>query len=196
MAAGQHLRNSATGEQIVFRRRAADTAGKLVEFDWCFPRGGSVPPHVHRYQEEAFEILSGRAWFRVSGRRSEVGEGEGLAVPPGAVHRWGNAGDSELWARIRFHPALRTEGIFDAMFALARDGRLDRRGRPSPLQMAALLHEFRHELQMPWLPGPLQQALLGALAAIAARRGYRGAYGSQVADPRARGPRGSNHLRS
>ena len=64
------------------------------------------------------------------------------------------------------------------MFALARDGRLDRRGRPTPLQMAALLQEFRHELQMPWLADPLQRALLGALAAIAVRRGYRGAYGS------------------
>ena len=62
--------------------------------------------------------------------------------------------------------------------ALARDGRLDRRGRPTPLQMAALLQEFRHELQMPWLADPLQRALLGALAAIAVRRGYRGAYGS------------------
>jgi quercetin dioxygenase-like cupin family protein len=77
----QHLRNSATGEQIVFRQRAADTAGELLEVDWCFPRGGSVPPHVHRYQEEAFEILSGRAWFRVSGRRSEASQGEGLTVP-------------------------------------------------------------------------------------------------------------------
>jgi quercetin dioxygenase-like cupin family protein len=178
MAARQHLRNSATGEQIIFRKRAADTAGELLEFDWCFPRGGSVLPHVHRYQEEAFEILSGRAWFRVRGRRSEAGEGERLAGPPGSVHRWGNAGDAELWARIRFRPALRAGGIFDALFALARDGNLDRRGRPSPLQMAALLHEFHHELQMPWLPGPLQRALLGTLAAIAGRRGYRGAYGS------------------
>lgn len=176
--AGQHLRNSATGEQIVFRKRSADTAGELLEFDWCFPPGGSVLSHVHRYQEEAFEILSGRAWFRVSGRRSEASKGEGLAVPPGTAHRWGNAGDAELWARIRFRPALRTEGVFDAMFALARDGRLDRRGRPSPLQMAALLYEFRRELQLPWLPDPTQRALLGVLAAIAARRGYRGAYGS------------------
>ena len=84
---GQHLRNSTTGEQIVFRQRAADTAGALLEVDWCFPRGGSVSPHVHRYQEEAFEILSGRAWFRVSGRRSEASQGEGLTVPPGAVGR-------------------------------------------------------------------------------------------------------------
>lgn len=178
MAAGQHLRNSVTGEQIVFRKRAADTAGELLEFDWCFPPGGSVLPHVHRYQEEAFEILRGRAWFRVDGQRNEAREGEGLAVPPGTVHRWGNAGEAEVWARIRFRPALRTEGIFDAMFALARDGRIDRKGRPSPLQMAALLHEFHDELHLPWLPAPLQRALLRALAAIAARRGYRGAYAS------------------
>jgi quercetin dioxygenase-like cupin family protein len=169
----RHLRNPAAGEQIVFRKRAGETAGELLEFDWCFSPGGSVASHVHPSQEEAFEILSGRARFRVGGRRSEAGAGERLAVAPGTVHSWGNGGREDLWARIRIRPALRTEGIFDAMFALARDGRVGRSGRPSPLQLALLLDEFRDELQMPWLPGPAQRALIAPLAAIARRRGHR-----------------------
>ena len=75
------------GSRLSSASAPPDTAGALFEVDWCFPRGGSVPPHVHRYQEEAFEILSGRAWFRVSGRRSEASQGQGLTVPPGAVGR-------------------------------------------------------------------------------------------------------------
>jgi quercetin dioxygenase-like cupin family protein len=165
----EHLRNEVTGEEIVFRKRAAETAGDLFEFDWCFPPGGSVPPHVHRRQEEAFEILSGRAWFRIGRHRSEAGAGERLAVAPGTVHAWGNRGAEEVWARIRISPALRTEGIFDALFALARDGRVDSRGRPSPLQMAAVLDEFREELQLPWLPVLVQRAFVAPLAAIARR---------------------------
>jgi quercetin dioxygenase-like cupin family protein len=176
--APQHLHNLVTGEEIIFRKRGADTAGELLEFDWYFPPGGSVPLHVHRRQEEAFEILTGRAWFRVGRRRSSASEGERLMVPPGTAHCWGNACDADLWARIRIRPAFRTEGIFDAMFALARDGRFDRRGRPSPLQMAALLREFRVELQLPWLAAPAQWLLLAPLAAIARQRCYRGAYGS------------------
>jgi quercetin dioxygenase-like cupin family protein len=168
----QHLRNPPAGEQIVFRRRADETAGELLEFDWCFSPGGSVAPHVHPCQEEAFEILSGRAWFRVGRRRREAGPGERLAVAPGTVHSWGSAGEGDLWARIRIRPALRTEGIFDAMFGFAREGRVDRRGRPSPLQLALLLDEFRDELRMPWLPWPAQRALIAPLAAIARRRGH------------------------
>jgi quercetin dioxygenase-like cupin family protein len=169
----EHLRNPAAGEQIVFRRRAGDTAGELLEFDWCFSPGGSVAPHVHPYQEEAFEILSGRARFRVGRRRREAGAGERLTVAPGTVHGWGNAGAGDLWARIRIRPALDTEGIFDAMFAFAREGRVGRSGRPSPLQLALVLDEFRDELQMPWLPGPAQRALIAPLAAVARRRGHR-----------------------
>jgi quercetin dioxygenase-like cupin family protein len=169
--AGEHLRNPGTGEQLVFRRVAADTGGELLEFDWCFPPRGSVPPHVHRCQEEHFEILSGRAWFRVAGRRLRAGVGERVAVPPRAVHRWGNDGEDQLWARIQFRPALRTEQLFDALFALAREGRVDRRGRPRALQIAMLLHEFPDEMQMPWMPARAQRRLVELLAAFGRRRG-------------------------
>ena len=163
--AGEHLRNAVTGEELVFRRTGADTDGELLEFDWRFPAGGSVPLHVHRLQEERFQILSGRARFRVAGRRLRADAGEEVAVPPGTVHGWGNAGEDELWARIQFRPALRTEQLFDALFALVRDGGVDRKGRPRPLRLAKLLHEFREEMQVPWVPAPVQSGLLKLLAA-------------------------------
>jgi quercetin dioxygenase-like cupin family protein len=168
--AGEHLRNSRTGEQLVFSRVAADTSGELLEFDWCFPPRGSVPAHVHRFQEERFEILSGCAWFRVAGRRRQAGGGEQVAVPPRTVHRWGNAGEDDLWARIQFRPALRTEQLFEALFALARDGRVDRKGRPQAPQLAMLLLEFGHELQVPWVPAPVQMRLLKLVAAFGRQR--------------------------
>jgi quercetin dioxygenase-like cupin family protein len=168
--AGEHLHNPGTGEQLIFRRIAADTGGELLEFDWCFPSGGSVPVHVHRCQEERFEILSGRAWFRVARRRLRAAAGEQVSVPPGTVHGWGNAGEDELWARIQFRPALRTEQLFDALFTLAHVGLVDRMGRPRPLQLAVVLHEFREEMQMPWVPAPVQRGLLRPLAALGRRR--------------------------
>lgn len=167
--AGEHLLNPMTGEQLVFRRVAADTGGELLEFDWCFPPRGSVPAHVHRWQEERFEILSGRAWFRVAGRRLWTATGEQVAVPPRTVHRWGNAGADELWARIQFRPALRTEQLFQALFAPAHDGRVDRKGRPRALRIAMLLDEFHDELQMPWVPPLLQRRLLKLLTAFGRR---------------------------
>ena len=167
----EHLQNTVTGEQLVFRRIAADTQGELLEFDWCFPAGGSVGLHVHGRQEERFEVLSGSARFRVGRRRLTAGAGEHVAVPPGTVHGWGNAGEDELWARVQFRPALRTEQLFHALFALEREGRVDRKGRPRPLPLATLLHEFRDEIQIPWLPAPVQGSLLALLAALGRGRG-------------------------
>ena len=161
---GEQLHNPVTGEQLVFRRTAADTNGELLEFDWCFPAGGSVPAHVHRGQEERFEVLSGHAWFRVAGRRLAADAGGEVAVPPGKVHRWGNAGADELWARIQFRPALRTEQLFETLFAFADSNR-----RPNPLQLALLLDEFRDEMQLPWMPARMQRALVAPLAALGRR---------------------------
>ena len=169
--AGEHLRNTVSGEQLVFRRTAADTDGELLEFDWCFAPGGSVGLHVHGSQEESFEILSGSARFRVGRRRLTAGPGEQLAVPPGAVHGWGNAGEGELWARVQLRPALRTEQLFEDLFALEHEGGIDRKGRPKLLPLAMLLDQFREEIQVPWLPAPVQGRLLALLAALGRRRG-------------------------
>ena len=168
---GEHLRNTLTGEQLVFRQVAVDTGGELLEFDWCFPPGGSVPLHVHRRQEERFEILSGSARFRAGRRRLTAGAGEHLAVPPDTVHGWGNPGEDELWARVQFRPALRTEQLFEDLFAFPQEGHVDRKGRPRPLPLATLLHDFRDEIQVPFLPAPVQRRLLALLAALGRRRG-------------------------
>ena len=166
---GEQLHNPVTGEQLVFRRTAADTNGELLEFDWCFPAGGAVPAHVHRGQEERFEVLSGHAWFRVAGRRLATDAGGEVAVPPGTVHRWGNAGADEVWARIQFRPALRTEQLFETLFGFAANGPVDRIRRPNLLQLALLLDEFRDEMQMPWMPAPMQRPLIAPLAALGRR---------------------------
>ena len=166
---GERLHNPVTGEQLVFRRTAADTSGELLEFDWCFPAGGSVPPHVHPFQEERFEVLSGRAWFRIAGRRLAADAGGEIAVPRATVHRWGNAATNELWARIQFRPALRTEQLFEALFGFVANEPIGRRRSPNPLQLALLLDEFRDEMRMPWIPAPMQRALIAPLAALGRR---------------------------
>jgi mannose-6-phosphate isomerase-like protein (cupin superfamily) len=45
--------------------------------------------HVHPYQEEHFEVLSGTACFRMRGQERDVGAGETIVVPAGTPHiRW------------------------------------------------------------------------------------------------------------
>src|SRR4051794_41955288 len=55
------------------------------------------------------------------------------------------------------------------MFALARDGKTDRRGVPRPLRLAAIADHHRRDIQLPIVPATVQRlaARLGATAAWA-----------------------------
>lgn len=55
-----------TGERIVFRRRARDTAGELLEVTLYSAPIGFVPsPHLHPSQEERLEISAAPMWVRL-----------------------------------------------------------------------------------------------------------------------------------
>ena len=59
--AGQVLKNPISGERIVFRKTAADTAGELLAFELFLSPDGHVPgAHVHLEQEERFEVFPRR----------------------------------------------------------------------------------------------------------------------------------------
>ncbi len=75
--AGRVLVNPISGERFTFLKTAADTDGKLLQFDVELSAGGSVPgAHLHPVQEERFEVLEG--WMA---RR------RGLGVRYGAARR-------------------------------------------------------------------------------------------------------------
>jgi hypothetical protein len=75
--AGDELINPVTGLRTIFRQTARDTGGELLQVDWIGGPGWEAgPDHVHRRQEERFEILSGRLGSRVAGieRLHEAGD--------------------------------------------------------------------------------------------------------------------------
>ena len=181
------IENPVTGERIVFRRTAAESAGEAVSFDYFLRSGGSVPlAHVHPRQQEELSIVSGRARVRVGRHIWRVTAGETVVVPQGAVHRLWNDGEDELHAIVDFRPALRTEEGFEQLFGLARDGKLNKRGLPHPLQIAVMAGEYRDELLFPIVPRFVQSALFAVLGPIGKRRGYRAfdpSYGSRIDGP-------------
>jgi len=170
---GERIENPVTGEQVVFRATTADTAGALLSFEYVVPAGYVIaPPHVHRAQEERTEVLAGRLSGRVAWRRRTAVPGEAVAVPPGVVHAWRNASDEPLRAIVEFRPALRTEAMLEALFALARAGRTNARGLPPPLHLALLAHDYCDEAALPLVPRAVQRAILAGPAAVGRRRGY------------------------
>jgi mannose-6-phosphate isomerase-like protein (cupin superfamily) len=136
--AGQTVENPATGERITFVRTAADTGGELLVMDdvWTRP-GHRTPPHVHPEMEERWEVVSGRAAFRVGDEEVEAGPGETVVAPPGTPHVAWNPTADEVRLRIEMRPALRWEDFVVELFAGGDDAE----------RLAGLLREFSREIR-------------------------------------------------
>jgi quercetin dioxygenase-like cupin family protein len=170
--AGQILENPLSGERFVFRKTAADTNGELLEFDLHLAPAGQVPgKHVHRYQDEHFEVLSGSMRFKQGRKTIVVHAGESLLIPAGASHKFENGGDEEAVVRVQVRPAMKMEELFETVTDLAQDGRVTKKGMPKPLDLALFVREYKDEVQAPFPPRFMQQAAMIPLAFIARRRG-------------------------
>ena len=66
-------------------------------FMWCVSSLAGRMIGLHRHDaEEIFRILSGRIRWQVDGETRDVGPGEVVVVPPGAIHAYRTLEDAEL----------------------------------------------------------------------------------------------------
>jgi quercetin dioxygenase-like cupin family protein len=178
---GQTLENPVTGERFTFTDTAATTGGELLAFDFALRPGGAVPvPHVHPIQTERFEVVAGRMRFRIGLRTRLAGPGDVIEVAPGVVHSFANAGDDEARLRVEVRPALAMEDMFAEVVAMARAGRMTRRGLPrNPLDLAVLARRYDQEAHAPLLSVGAQRLLLAPLV-FSARHPRAGAAAALV----------------
>jgi quercetin dioxygenase-like cupin family protein len=157
--------NPISGERIVIRTSAADTAGRLLCFDVFLPPGGHVPArHVHPHQVERFTVLAGQLRFRIGRRTVLAGPGDTITVPAGTAHWFGNSSTHVAQARVEVEPALRMEELLEASGAMAQDGHVH------VTRLARVLLEFQRELAVPDIPAILVRAVLTPLAWVERRR--------------------------
>ena len=176
--AGDELVNPVTGLRTVFRKTAQETSGELLQVDWIGePDWTTGPDHVHPYQDERFEVLSGKLGLRVGGVERVHSAGDVIVAPAGTTHAAWNAGDDEVHVLVDFRPPLRTETAFEILAGLARDGKTNRAGAPAnPLRLALVLRHFEDEIHFVRPPLAVQRVILGALAKVARLLGYRAEY--------------------
>ena len=121
-------------------------------------------PHVHPIQTERFEVVEGRMRFRIGLRTVVAGPGEVVEVAPGVAHSFANAGEHEARLRVEVRPALAMEEMLAEVVAMARAGRMTRRGLPrNPLELAVLARRYDREAHAPLLTVGLQRLLLAPL---------------------------------
>jgi quercetin dioxygenase-like cupin family protein len=84
---------------IRFLVEGADSQGSVAVFEFDVPAGARVPvAHSHDGYEETVYGLTGVLTWTIEGTPTDVGPGETIVIPRGAVHRFDNAHDADASA--------------------------------------------------------------------------------------------------
>ncbi|MDQ2682498.1 MAG: cupin domain-containing protein [Chloroflexota bacterium] len=85
-----------------------DSRGSAAVFECTVPAGEKLraPAHSHDAYEETIYGLDGVLTWTVDGRAVDVGPGQALCIPRGAVHRFDNLGQEDARALMVASPAL------------------------------------------------------------------------------------------
>ena len=81
--------------------------GTIATFELFVPAkvGLAAPPHSHDHYEESIYGVDGVLTWMVDGKRFDVGPGESLCIPRGAVHYFENHGAEDVKALCVITPA-------------------------------------------------------------------------------------------
>ena len=169
--------NPVTGERVVLLTDARQHPEQvLVSHLFIRPGGRVAAAHVHPTVDERFLVLSGEVGFLIGDRTRTLRAGEGASVRAGVVHDWWQVGDAEAQVIVEVIPGVRFAEMVGSMFGLARDGKVNSKGLPDPLQLAVMGHEYGDVIRFTRPPAIVQKLTIGPLAALGRRRGRKPMY--------------------
>src|SRR6266705_1894360 len=181
---GDTIHNPVTGERITFHQTSADTDGEAVVIECSVqPRGFVAAAHVHPSQTERFNVIEGTLGIKVGKERKTLGRGEVAVVEAGTPHKFWNAGEDEVRFVCEVRPALEFESLIETMFALAADGKTNRKGMPNPFRLAVIAKTHFDTVRLPFPPAWLQKAGLVLGAPLGRLVGYRPTYAGEPGVP-------------
>src|SRR5919107_170360 len=167
---------SFSGHTFRVLQSARDTDDGSLRFDYSAPPRANVSEHVHRFQEERTEVVSGRLGMRVGGQELLLSAGQKAVGPPGVPHAWWNPSHEE---EVRFvseiRPGLEVETFGETLLGLSRDGKTIGPIPRNPLQIAVLANEVASWLVL----RPVEEvffAPVAVLAFVGRLLGYRASY--------------------
>jgi quercetin dioxygenase-like cupin family protein len=127
---------------IRFLLEGEASGGSVAVFEFDIPAGARVPAaHSHDAYDETIYGLEGVLTWTVNGEQTDVGPGEVLFIPRGAVHRFDN--DHEVDAKLLaiVSPGILSPDFFREMAAVLEAAT---EGPPDPVALAEVMR--RHGL--------------------------------------------------
>jgi quercetin dioxygenase-like cupin family protein len=100
--------------EIRFLLTSDDSNGSASVFEFVVPAGQKLaaPAHKNDAYEEILYGVEGVLTWTVEGRPIEVGPGEALCIPRGAVHRFDNLGSGDVKQLVVISPAIMGPAYF------------------------------------------------------------------------------------
>ena len=171
------IRNPKTGQDIRFIQTAGTTNGLLLEMESTYaPLSKEPPAHYHPAQVEDFTIITGELTVRIDGQVRVLRPGDWLHVPAGQVHAMWNSGQVTTVTNWKVRPALSTEHLLETIFGLTADGKTDKKGNPSLLQLSLTAGSFSNVFRLTKPPFLLQKIIFAFLAPVARMLGMKPLY--------------------
>ncbi len=93
--------------EVHFLLTSEDSGGSVAVFELAVPGSTPLPApaHSHDHYEESIYGIAGVLTWTVSGQPIEVGPGQALCIPRGAIHRFDNHGSQAARALCVITPA-------------------------------------------------------------------------------------------
>jgi len=171
-------------QRYIFRDAVAEDGVDVLQLEtWVQPGGGVLIPHVHPQMEERFKMLEGQVSFLVGRKWIAKGAGEEAVVARGVRHAYRNTGREVAHFMCETRPrSQELQQFLEDAAGLNRAGKLTKRGVPKSLSGllagAVMLQHYREMVVFTFPPPFLQRAVMGPLARVGERRGYRaGSFG-------------------
>jgi quercetin dioxygenase-like cupin family protein len=178
---GDTIHNPVTGERITFLATSRDTDGEAVVIETAVqPHGFVAAAHVHPFQSERFAVAAGTLVLKAGRRKLTLGPGDVATVEAGTPHRFWNAGDDQVRFVCEVRPALEFESLLETMFALAADGKTNRKGMPNPFRLAVIAKAHFDTVRLPFPPAWLQKAGLALGVSLGRSLGYQPTYAPEA----------------
>ena len=120
-----------------------DSNGSVAAFELGVPAAQrlAAPAHSHDHYEETIYGIDGMLTWTVDGKQINVGPGEALCIPRGAVHRFDNYGSQDARALCAISPAAIGPQYFREAAKVINEAA---GGPPNPAKMVEIM--LRHGL--------------------------------------------------
>ncbi len=129
---------SVAGDRVALLLTGEETGGLYTVMESLVPPGGGPPPHLHRAEDEGFQVVTGEVTFFLEGKPIVLQPGGHVFAPRGTPHHFRNTGAEPALVLITATPA----GI-EKFFEAAGTPLNDRGATPLPFSPAAAAEMIR-----------------------------------------------------